>query len=102
MAYSGALSSAGVLSRIAGRAPPRAFDVGRRSGQRLTMRRGLLLQRSTDLPSNFAEVARCPFSVGAAVSHLRRLGSDTQKRAAEYFAKAPLFIETPLRKALQD
>jgi hypothetical protein len=56
----------------------------------------------TDLPSNFAEVARCPFSVGAAVSHLRRLGSDTQKRAAEYFAKAPLFIETPLRKALQD
>ena len=55
----------------------------------------------TDLKSNFsAEVA--DFSVAAAVAHIQKLNAAGKSKAAEYVWRAPEFIRTPLRKALQN
>lgn len=51
----------------------------------------------TDLPSNFDEDHRGPFSVEAAEQHLRSLGADGQRCAKEYIYRAPACVRTPLR-----
>ena len=56
----------------------------------------------TALKSNFKEKTNEPFSVAAAVSYLKKkLGSDGKAKAAEYVWRAPAFVKTPLRSALQ-
>jgi hypothetical protein len=54
----------------------------------------------TDLPSNFTEHVGQPFSVDAALAYLKELPPSGQRRAEEYFSRAPSFIRTPLRDAL--
>jgi len=55
----------------------------------------------TDLPSNFAKDRGCSFSVENAVAYLRNLEVRARSRAAEYVWRAPSFVSTPLRTALQ-
>lgn len=55
----------------------------------------------TALQSNFKKKTNEPFSVAAAVSHLKGLGSDGKAKAAEYVWRAPDFVKTRLRTALQ-
>ena len=57
----------------------------------------------TDLPNNFAEKSnpRAAFSVPAAIAHIQHLGPEGKSKAAEYIWRAPAFIRTPLRTALQ-
>ena len=55
----------------------------------------------TALESNFQEKTRQPFSVGAAVSHLKTLTPEGKVKAAEYIWRAPEFVKTPVRIALQ-
>ena len=59
----------------------------------------------TDLPSNFEAESKCkkPFTIDAALCHIQALDLDTvgKAKAAEYVWRAPNFINTPLRKALQ-
>ena len=55
----------------------------------------------TELRSNFEEERNQPFSVAAAVSYLKNLGPDGKSKAAEYVWRAPDFVKTPLRSALQ-
>ena len=54
----------------------------------------------TDLPGDFASVPKNEF-VSAAVDHMQRLGVEAKALAAEYVWRAPDFIVTPLRVALQ-
>ena len=54
----------------------------------------------TDLPSNFEEQTGRPFSVPAALDYLRHLDCAGMSAAAEYFRRAPSFVETPLRSAV--
>lgn len=55
----------------------------------------------TDLSSNFHERCGIAFSVASAVSHIRGLNETAKANAAEYVQRAPAFINTPLRSALQ-
>jgi hypothetical protein len=55
----------------------------------------------TDLPSNFAEKTGLPFSVAAAVGYLERLDGDSRAKALEYIRRAPAFVRTPLRDAVE-
>lgn len=55
----------------------------------------------TDLPSNFQKVCGSAFSIGGAVAHVRALGEGAKSGAAEYMWRAPAFVITPLRSALQ-
>jgi hypothetical protein len=59
----------------------------------------------TDLASNFQEESRIignkPFSIEAAVSYIQALNAEEKSKAAEYVWRAPEFIDTPLRRALQ-
>jgi hypothetical protein len=56
----------------------------------------------TALTSNFTKKARQPaFSVEAAIAYLQTLGAAGKVRAAEYVWRAPDFVRTPLRSALQ-
>lgn len=57
----------------------------------------------TALRSNFKEKtqARQPFSLDAAVAHLRTLTPEGKVKAAEYVWRAPEFVRTPLRSALE-
>jgi len=57
----------------------------------------------TDLASNFQDKSKCkmPFSIEAALCHIQALDSEGKAKAAEYVWRAPRFIETPLREALQ-
>jgi hypothetical protein len=54
----------------------------------------------TDLQGHFANVPKDEF-VNAAVEHLQRLPAEAKALAAEYVWRAPEFIVTPLRTALQ-
>lgn len=58
----------------------------------------------TALKSNFQEEAtsRKPFSIPEAISHLRSLAPEGKVKAAEYVWRAPSFVQTPLRKALEN
>ncbi len=55
----------------------------------------------TGLPSNFSENAQTPFSIDAAVAHLQSLPPEGKAQAAEYFWRAPNFIKTKLREAVE-
>lgn len=55
----------------------------------------------TALASNFTSKAKCPFSVSAAIAYLKTLPPEAKAKAAEYVWRAPDFVQTPLRRALQ-
>jgi len=59
----------------------------------------------TDLASNFEEESKIignkPFSMEAALSYVQALSPEEKAKAAEYVWRAPAFIDTPLRRALQ-
>jgi hypothetical protein len=55
----------------------------------------------TALPSNFSERVGRSFSVPNAISHLKNLNAAGKEKAVEYINRAPTFIQTPLRKALE-
>jgi hypothetical protein len=55
----------------------------------------------TDLPPNFEEVCGKAFSIEHAIAHVRSLEAPTKAGAAEYVWRAPNFVNTPLRAALQ-
>lgn len=56
----------------------------------------------TGLSSNFELATGRPFSVDSALAHLRSLPTSAKAKAAEYLLKAPVFIKTPLRTAVQN
>jgi len=55
----------------------------------------------TDLTSNFQKVCGSAFSTASAVAHVRALDGGAKSGAAEYVWRAPAFVNTPLRSALQ-
>jgi hypothetical protein len=55
----------------------------------------------TNLRNNFADKRKQPFSIEAAKTYLKDLSPESKSKAAEYIWRAPEFIETPLRKAMQ-
>jgi hypothetical protein len=55
----------------------------------------------TALRSNFSDEVRQPFTVQAAVSHLKTLKPAGKAKAAEYVWRAPSFVKTPLRSTLE-
>jgi hypothetical protein len=55
----------------------------------------------TALESNFMSKRKCPFSVAAAISYLKTLPPEGKAKAAEYVWCAPAFVQTPVRRALQ-
>jgi len=55
----------------------------------------------TDLESNFKKVCGKRFTVDAALEHIQALDKKAKSHAAEYVWRAPDFIDTPLRRALQ-
>jgi cation transport regulator ChaC len=55
----------------------------------------------TALESNFNGDGRPDFSVSAAVEHIKTLDPCGKAMAAEYIWRAPAFVKTPLRDALQ-
>ncbi|MGP0591400.1 hypothetical protein ACTRXD_02530 [Nitrospira sp. T9] len=55
----------------------------------------------TALKSNFKEKAKRPFSVEEVVSYVKTLNSEGKVKAAEYVWKAPNFVQTRVRTALQ-
>ena len=56
----------------------------------------------TDLPSNFHENGRGPFSVEVAAKYLQRLGPKGAAKAREYIDHAPESVRTPLRDHLEN
>jgi hypothetical protein len=55
----------------------------------------------TALASNFESKAKRPFAVAEAVVYVQRLPPEAKSKAAEYIWRAPDFVGTPLRTALQ-
>jgi len=57
----------------------------------------------TDLPANFSDKSnpRADFSDLAAFAHIQKLSPKGKSLAAEYVWRAPAFVQTPLRTALQ-
>jgi len=57
----------------------------------------------TDLKNNFQKTSKFekPFSIEAALCHIQALDNEGKAKAAEYVWRAPTFVETPLRVALQ-
>ncbi len=55
----------------------------------------------TALATNFAQKKGVPFTLDAAITHLRDLAHEGKALAAEYVCRAPSFVDTPLRRALQ-
>lgn len=57
----------------------------------------------TDLPDNFSAKSDPPanFDVPAALAHLQKRSPKGKSMAAEYIWRAPAFVQTPLRAALQ-
>ena len=57
----------------------------------------------TGLPSNFSErsTGREPFSADAALRHLRSLSTAELHLALDYFHRAPVEVQTPLRAAVE-
>jgi len=54
----------------------------------------------TDLKPNFREKCGYQFSVEAAMSYLRQLEGQTRSLAWEYLERAPVAVQTPLRRRL--
>lgn len=55
----------------------------------------------TDLDSNFEKVCGRSFEVDVALVHIKSLDAEAKSLAAEYVWRAPGFVDTPLRRALQ-
>jgi hypothetical protein len=55
----------------------------------------------TALESNFEAKTGQPFSIGPVLSHLKTLTPEGKAKAAEYIWRAPEFVKTPVRTALQ-
>jgi hypothetical protein len=55
----------------------------------------------TALKSNFEDTVKIPFSVDAALVYISTLGHAGKMKASEYVWRAPKFVQTPLRAALQ-
>ena len=55
----------------------------------------------TALPSNFSEVVGVGFSVDAVLAYIKNLPPAGKAKAAEYVWRAPAFVRTPLRAALE-
>lgn len=55
----------------------------------------------TALKGNFEETAKKPFSVDAVVAYVKTLGPAGKVKAAEHVWRAPEFVHTPVRSALQ-
>jgi len=55
----------------------------------------------TALKGNFEEKTSQRFSIERAIAHLKTLSVDGKVKAAEYVWKAPEFVRTPLRLALE-
>src|ERR1700686_3239135 len=55
----------------------------------------------TALSSNFHEKTTQSFAIEAALSHLKKLTPAGKSKAAEYIWRAPDFVKTPLRSAVQ-
>jgi len=55
----------------------------------------------TALESNFKKRRKHAFSVTAATAYLQSLPADAKAKAAEYVWRAPDFVKTPLRTAMQ-
>jgi hypothetical protein len=57
----------------------------------------------TALPSNFHEksIPRQSFTVENAIAHIKGLPAGGKSKAVEYVSRAPSFVDTPLRRALQ-
>ena len=55
----------------------------------------------TDLGSNFHQKVGQRFSAQSAIYYLQGLNSNGKAKAAEYVRRAPEFIKTPLRQALE-
>jgi hypothetical protein len=56
----------------------------------------------TDLPSNFVDKTGFDFSVSAAIKYLERLHPTVREVADTYIRRAPLFTQTPFRRAMSD
>ena len=55
----------------------------------------------TALPSNFDEKVGQPFSIPCAIAYLKGLPPEGRAKAAEYIWRAPEFVRTPLRTAIE-
>jgi hypothetical protein len=55
----------------------------------------------TALKNNFQKKTAQPFSVGAVLSHVKTLTPEGKVKTAEYIWRAPEFVKTPVRAALQ-
>jgi len=55
----------------------------------------------TALESNFEKEVKKPFSVDAAVAYVKTLSRPGKAKAAEYVWRAPEFVQTPVRSALE-
>jgi hypothetical protein len=55
----------------------------------------------TDLKPNFSEKCGRVFSEQNAIAHLSALDSKAKSAAAEYVWRAPSFVQTRLRKAIE-
>ena len=55
----------------------------------------------TDLRSNFRSTLQQPFSVQAALRYLDGLQPDARLKAIEYLRRAPAFVHTPVRDAVE-
>ena len=55
----------------------------------------------TGLQSNFTDETGKDFSIDSAIDHLQRLPPEGKAMAAEYVWRAPDFVQTALRNALQ-
>jgi hypothetical protein len=55
----------------------------------------------TDLPSNFKEISKIDFSIGAAIDHLNKLSKRGIEEAKAYIKNAPNYVDTPLRNKLK-
>jgi hypothetical protein len=55
----------------------------------------------TGLQSNFKQESGKDFSIDSAIDHLQQLHPDGKAIAAEYVWRAPNFVQTALRSALQ-
>jgi hypothetical protein len=55
----------------------------------------------TDTPSNFEQSQKRPFTVDAALAYIRQQKPRTKSKIAEYVWQSPEFVDTPLRRALE-
>jgi hypothetical protein len=56
----------------------------------------------TGLDSNFTKATGKPFSISAAMAHIKGLPDPGKRAAYDYASRAPDFIRTPLRSALMN